>query len=175
MVHTYVYGKHMLFDGTYICIYMVKCKKTSWSQELIVNLRLLVMTENGLGVTWAAPLFPHKPLNFEPESVQVNVIAVCSQLPTISDKTYQPSSFGFPKCNYKMLQTRAVSKYLLSITSRHKGLVTLQPSSCHHMQKLAVANEIHTFCRLYPLSWSSNYVTNVLVDVSILLLNCAVR
>ena len=35
-------------------------------------------------------------------------------------------------------------------------------------QKLAVTNEIHALYKLHLLSWSSNYVTTCLADVSIL-------
>ena len=54
--------------------------------------------------------------------------------------------------------------------SGHATTIELLPQ-----QKPAVTNEIHRLCRLHPLSWSSNYVTMCLADVSILLSNCDVR
>ena len=58
-----------------------------------------------------------------------------------------------------------------TLRRERKGLVTLQPSSCRHSRKLAVTNEIHALCRLHPLSWSSNYATMCLANVSFLLSN----
>ena len=48
----------------------------------------------------------------------------------------------------------------------HAATIELSPR-----QKLAVINEIRTVHRLHLLSWSRNYVTTCLVDVSILLSN----
>ena len=50
--------------------------------------------------------------------------------------------------------------------SGHIATIELSPQ-----QKLAVTNEIWAFCRLHLLSWSSNYVTACLAEVSILLSN----
>ena len=46
--------------------------------------------------------------------------------------------------------------------SGHAATIELSPQ-----QKLTVTNEICALHRLHPLSWSSNYVTMCLVDVSI--------
>ena len=53
--------------------------------------------------------------------------------------------------------------------SGHTATIKLSP-----WQKLAVTNEICGLRRLHPLSWSSNYVTTCLANVSILLSNRAV-
>ena len=55
-----------------------------------------------------------------------------------------------------------VSVFVLSVHCSLSNVVSQR-------QKLAVTNEISALRRLHPLSWSNNYLTTCIADVSILL------